>query len=72
VRASASTWSDELEPALLAYVEESRQAERRRIEEREENARRLAERRMKMADEIDGENGMVASAICRRSARKAP
>ena len=43
-KALTAAWSDELEPGLLDYVEESRQAERRRIEEREENARRLTER----------------------------
>jgi WD40 repeat protein len=42
--ALTAAWADELDPALLGYVEESRRAERRRIEDREENARRLAER----------------------------
>jgi WD40 repeat protein len=42
--ALVTAWIDELDPALLYFVEESRQAEQRRIEERDENARRLAER----------------------------
>jgi len=42
--ALAAAWAGEIEPALLDYIEESRQAERRRIEEREETARRLADR----------------------------
>ena len=42
--ALVAAWANELDPGLLVYVEESWEAERRRVEEREQNARRLAER----------------------------